>query len=204
MTGPEAGRSEEIARLRSASDAELVLAVAEGAARGDARAADVFVERHAGHIRANCEFIVRDPETARDLAQEVMVKAYFALTSYQGQASLRTWVRRIKVNHCLNHMARHSPTLVDVEATSLRGDHALRVEPRVDIEAGDRQAAVAAVLTELTDTLRIPLVLRDVDGYSYAEIAESLHIKTSAAKMRVKRGREQFRQIWTDRFGEEP
>lgn len=179
-------------------------AVLEGAARGDASAADVFIERHAGHVRANCEFLVGEPETARDLAQEAMVKAYFGLAGYRGDATLRTWVRRIKVNHCLNHLARAQPTLVDVDRIPPATDPALRVEPRVDLDASDLRAPVAAILAELSDTLRVPLVLRDVDAYSYEDIAAQLGIKLSAAKMRVARGRDGFRAAWVARFGDWP
>lgn len=197
-------RSEDVRRLRSASDVELVRAVLDGAARGDTRAADIFIERHSGHVRANCEFLVTEPETARDLAQEAMVKAYFGLAGYRGDSTLRTWVRRIKVNHCLNHLARVRPTAVDLDQVPPSADPALRVEPPTTLDGSDHGPAVAAILAELTETLRVPLVLRDVDEFGYEEIAERLGIGLSAAKMRVARGRERFRIAWLERFGSPP
>ena len=71
---------------------------------GDTRAFDELVRRHQGHIRANCRFIVEDPESSQDLAQEVFVKAYFGLASFEGRSSFRTWLRRIKVNQCLSFL----------------------------------------------------------------------------------------------------
>ena len=57
---------------------------------------------------------------------------------------------------------------------------------------------VGAVLLELNETLRIPLVLRDMDGMSYDEIADELDIGLSAVKMRIKRGREEFRRLFAE------
>ncbi|MEK9502614.1 RNA polymerase sigma factor [Gaopeijia maritima] len=202
MTSGDLDRSVGTPPLDQASDDDLVRAALDGAAIGDTRALDVLIERHQGHVRANCEFLAGEAETARDLAQEVMVKAYFGLDTYRGEASFRTWIRRVKVNHCLNHLARARPDFVDVDSGASRGDEAMSVSPDVDVEAPERRNAVAAVLGELTETLRVPLVLRDVDGFSYDEIAGQLDIKLSAAKMRVARGREQFREVWTRRFGD--
>lgn len=204
MTPRDFGRSGVSNPLDRATDDELVDAARTGASRGDTRALDVLIERHQGHVRANCEFLAGEAETARDLAQEVMVKAYFRLDSYRGDATFRTWIRKVKVNHCLNHLARSRPDFVDVDSGPSRAHEAMSVSPDVDVEGPERRRAVAQVLADLTETLRVPLVLRDVDGYSYDEIATQLEIKLSAAKMRVARGREQFREAWTLRFGTPP
>src|SRR6478736_1759035 len=122
-----------------------------------------LVRRHQGFVVANCRAITRSQVDAEDLAQEVFVKAFFALPQFEGRAAFRTWIGRIKVNHCLNHLRR------------MRG--AMMVD----------RDQIIAVLDSMPDTLRIPLMLRDADGHSYEEIAARLSIGLSAVKMRIKR-----------------
>ena len=79
------------------------------------------------------------------------------------------------------------------------GGHRLLDEPRSPqrwsrIEAADERTRIASVIDKMSDTLRIPLVLRDMDEMSYQEIADVLKIGLSAVKMRIKRGREEFRR----------
>ena len=82
---------------------------------------------------------------------------------------------------------------------------ALRVEPDAEgnLRAEDEMKAITTVLDSLSDTLRIPLVMRDMDEFSYKEIADELGIGLSAVKMRVKRGREEFRKTYKEFTGRE-
>lgn len=179
-------------------DSDLVEAARE-ALPGDSHAFDELVRRHEGHVRANCRFIVRNPETAEDLAQEVFVKAYFSLRGFEGRASFRTWIRRIKVNHCLNHRERQEKRREVGLDDPIAVDHErLRVESTAEegLEKSETRAAIAAILDLMPDTLRIPLVLRDMDGFTYQEIAAALQINLSAVKMRIARGRKMFRDQW--------
>lgn len=184
--------------LLDLDDAALVR-TAQEARPGDGRAFSELVRRHEGHVRANCRYIVGSEVEAEDLAQDVFLKAYFNIASFQRRSQFGTWVRRIKVNHCLNHLdARGRRVLMDVEAPSVSSSAAVQVDPVAprSLEVADHKRAVDAVLIQMNDTLRVPLVLRDMDGLSYEEVAETLGISLSAAKMRIKRGREAFRELW--------
>ncbi len=177
------------------TDEELV-ALAMRANQGDLRAFDHLVERHQSRVLANCRYLTRSPDDAEDLAQEVFVKAYFGLKRFEGRSQFKTWIQRIKVNHCLNHLRkRKDKVFLDVQDEALGSVEELRVEPVAQkrAEARDDRDLVRSVLDSLPDTLRLPLVLRDLDELSYQEIAESLDIGLSATKMRIKRGREEFR-----------
>ncbi len=178
------------------TDEELV-AQATRSTAGDLRAFDRLVERHQNRVLANCRHLTRSPDDAEDLAQEIFVKAYFGLNRFEGRSQFKTWIQRIKVNHCLNHIRKKKDKVfVDVEDEALGGEDALRVDPAADrhVEARDDRERVRRVLDSLPDTLRVPLVLRDLDELSYQEIAETLDIGLSAVKMRIKRGREEFRR----------
>jgi RNA polymerase sigma-70 factor, ECF subfamily len=163
----------------------------------DPRPFEALIRRHQGFVVANCRLITRAPADADDLAQEVFVKAFFGLPRFERRAAFRTWIGRIKVHHCLNHLRQtRGAVMVDIDTVEQDSPGAL-AEPAVAesrLEEADDRARIAAVLDGMSDTLRIPLMLRDADGQTYEEIAAQLGLKLSAVKMRIKRGREEFRR----------
>ena len=189
-----------VSRFDEESDDQLVeRARTEG--NGDTRPFDALVRRHQGFVVANCRVITRSATDAEDLAQEVFAKAFFGLQRFEGRAQFRTWLQRIKVNHCLNHLRKTRGTImVDIDDAALEDHRAMQTPPtaHVNLQAvGDRERIVS-VLDAMSDALRIPLMLRDGDGQSYEEIATQLGIGLSAVKMRIKRAREEFRQRFAD------
>ncbi len=177
------------------TDAELV-SLARGAHRGDLRAFEELVLRHQAKVQTNCRYLTGDGEEALDLAQEVLVKAYFNLDRFEGRSSFGTWVGRIKVNHCLNHLRRRrGREFLDVDDPALESEAALTARGGADAgaEAADRRRLIAEILDGMTPALRLPLIMRDMDGMAYQEIADELGIGLSAVKMRIKRAREEFR-----------
>ena len=129
-------------------DRLVELARAEGS--GDTRPFESLVRRHQGFVVANCRVITRSPADAEDLAQEVFVKAFFALRRFEGRSQFRTWLQRIKVNHCLNHLRKTRGTIMvdidDVEPEATVGGRVqaeapadLAVEEHVDVEGQFRQ-----------------------------------------------------------------
>lgn len=163
---------------------------------GDTRAFDALVERHRRRVIANCRYLASADE-AEDLAQEVLVKAYFALRKYERRSKFSTWLYRIKVNHCLNHRRAARKHDGDVALDDTAPDAAaLRVAPAAEV-ALERQADVSrvrAAVARLNDTLRVPLVMRELDEMSYEEIAAAIGISLSAVKMRILRARQELRE----------
>jgi len=169
---------------------------------GDTRPFDILVRRHQQFVLGNCRFLTRSPADAEDLAQEVFVKAYFALKQFEGRSQFRGWIQRIKVNHCFNFLRKtRGAVMVDLEDEALADDPRLAEPPEAQsrLEQAEQRQQIAAVLDSMSDTLRIPLILRDADGLAYEEIAERLGIGMSAVKMRIKRGREEFRRLLAER-----
>ena len=176
-------------------DDEL-LQKAIGAADGDLSAFEQLVKQHQKRIVADCRYMTRDESSAEDLAQEVFLKAFFGLRSFEGRSSFRHWLQRIKVHHCLNHIKKQEgkkQVAIDEETTEM--SEQLHVLPTVhkEFEAMDDRQRIAAILESLPSKLRLPLIMRDMDELSYEEIATSLGISLSAVKMRIKRAREEFR-----------
>ena len=186
------------------TDEELVELV-HLAGEGDLRPFDRLVERHRGKVLANCRYLTRAAADSEDLAQEVFLKAFFALERFEGRSSFKTWLQRIKINHCLNYLEkkRRRP-VVDVDNPDLRAREELHVAPAAErrVVMMSERERIVTILDSLSETLRVPLVLRDADGASYQEIADQLGIGLSAVKMRIKRAREEFRSRWLDAFGD--
>lgn len=178
---------------------EELLQAALNAPDGDLRAFEQLVELYRKRILADCFYLTRDEANSEDLAQEVFVKAYFALRSFEGRSSFRHWLQRIKVHHCLNHMKKYQGRgeLTLDDAVSQEWEQ-LRVAPEADrrLELIDDRARIDIALRSMPATLRIPLVMCDMDDLSYEEIAKSLGLGLSAVKMRIKRARDYFRRVY--------
>jgi len=176
---------------------EKLLQQAREAPDGDLRAFEKLVLRHQRRVVANCRYITRDANNAEDLAQEVLVKAFFGLRGFEGRSSFGSWLQRIKINHCLNYLKKQAGrSFVGVEERDVEEFDQLQVRATAEQQAraiSDRQL-ISQVLDSMSNTLRIPLVLCDMDELSYEEVAQSLRISLSAAKMRIKRAREEFRE----------
>ena len=175
---------------------EILVERACKAPQGDLRAFDELLRRHQARVQTNCRYLSGNDEDSLDLAQEVMVKAYFNLKRFEGRSSFGTWIGRIKVNHCLNHLRRQKGrSFVDLDEPGLEAHTEMQSRRGADdaLQAGDRQAAITRILETMPESLRVPLILRDMDGLSYQEISDDLEVGLSAVKMRIKRAREQFR-----------
>jgi RNA polymerase sigma-70 factor (ECF subfamily) len=171
--------------------------VARSAASHDTRAFEALVRRHQAFVAANCRAITRSPSDVEDLAQDVFVKAFFGLRRFEGRATFSAWLHRIKVNHCLNHLRKTRGAIrVDIDDVERESHPAMSTDPAAErsLQAASDRERLFAVLEAMSDALRIPLMLRDADGLSYEEIADQLGISLSAVKMRIKRGREDFRR----------
>src|SRR6202142_3155119 len=175
-------------------DDEL-LQQAREAPEGDLRAFEKLVLRYQRRVVANCRYITRDPNNAEDLAQEVLVKAFFGLRGFEGRSTFGSWLQRIKINHCLNYVKKQSGrSYVGVEERDVEEFDQLKVHAPAEQQAGaisDRRL-ISQVLDSMSNTLRIPLLLCDMDELSYEEVAKSLKVGLSGTKMGIKRARELF------------
>ena len=175
---------------------EELLVQALNAPEGDLRAFEKLVLRYQKRVVANCRGITRDSNNAEDLAQEILVKAFFGLRGFERKSSFGRWLQKIKINHCLNHIKKHNGrSFVDVGDPETDKFDELQVKVTAEQLAGSisERQVIGAILESMPSTLRIPLVLCDMDELSYEEVAQSLGIGLSAAKMRIKRAREEFR-----------
>ena len=167
---------------------------AQNAIPGDFRAFEELVKRFKNHVFSNCYNLTRSSD-AEDLAQEVFVKAFFAINKFQGRSNFKTWLQRIKINHCLNYIRKtKQAAFIDYESNEAQASEAFQVSPTKSpsTDKEGRHENIVSVLKDMPDTMRIPLILCDMDCLSYQEAADQLDIGLSALKMRLKRAREYF------------
>lgn len=168
------------------------------ACKGDVQAFEELMQSHESRIYAIALRMMGNREDAQDCAQEAMVRIYRAMCSFKGQSALATWIYRITMNTCLDELRRRKArkvtsldSLVDTgwsptDTGDTPEEHGLRVE---------KQNALNQAIQSLPDDMRAAIILRDVKGYSYDEIASILDANVGTIKSRISRGREKLREI---------
>lgn len=147
--------------------------------------------------------ILSDRADSADVTQEVFLKAFRGIGGFRQGSSLKTWLYRIAVRESLNHRRwwhRHCRNEVSIDA-SLREDQAVaQIEdsgatPFERLAARETQSAVRSALAQLPDVYRSAVILRDLEGLSYEEVAEVLETSVATVKTRILRGRRALREL---------
>jgi RNA polymerase sigma-70 factor (ECF subfamily) len=165
---------------------------------GDGGAFDEIYQRHAAMIYNLALRLAGDPDEAADLAQEVLVRVFRHLGRFQGHSSLKTWIYRVAVNHCRSRLGRRRPPPASLDADPAgrpREPADPRRGPAEEAEAGDAGRRVAAALARLPAAFREAVVLRDLEGLAYEEIAQVLGVRPGTVRSRIARGRDQLRAL---------
>ena len=166
----------------SPTDDELVAA----AQSGDRAALDTLLRRHLDLIHAVCSRLAGNPADAADATQEALIAIVRGLPRFDRRAAPRTWMYRVATNACLDELRRRGrrPRLGLDDAMAERPDPA----PPVDRSVTDRLTLDDA-LARMPEEFRVAVVLRDVQGMDYAQIAEVLQIPIGTVRSRIARGR---------------
>lgn len=170
------------------NDQQLVM----HAQHGDRSAFGELVRRHQTAIFRVCYRILFDREDAADATQEAFLRAYKNLSMFHGSSAFKTWMVRIAVNVSLNARSRQPPVVP-------WDDLALLPSPQAALEALHIVAhvQVQSALQLLPPNHRVAVILRDLEGYSYAEIALALDVPEGTAKGWVHRGRQRLKDVLT-------
>jgi len=167
--------------------------------KGDQRAWDEIVRLYWRKVfNVAYKFVGRQDE-AEDLAQDIFLKLFKSLKTFDRRANFSTWLISVSRNLCIDHyrsMRReHDVVTHDVDVVSLARPSALD-SPQVALERRDRVALLRAALDKLAPSLRTAVMLRDIQELSYQEIAERLGVPEGTVKSRINRGRTELaRQI---------
>ena len=152
-----------------------------------------FVRKYQDRIYNLCRYMLRDPQDAQDAAQDTFLKAYRGLKEFRPEASLYTWLYRIAVNTCLDYKRRTRRTSLNESLPEDRPSDA--PSPDKDLESRQRGEALQSALQKLPGKMRAAIVMREIEGLSYEEIAESLQASVGTVKSRISRAREELRRI---------
>jgi RNA polymerase sigma-70 factor, ECF subfamily len=160
------------------------------AQKGDRSAFAALLRDHQDEVYTLARRLVGDPHLASDVAQEAMIRAWRALPRFRGEARLSTWLYRITVNTAWTHKERakrhHGASIedhLDIPAPVDSG------HPEMAGEILELRERLRRALDDLPDAQREVVVLKDIYGWSHAEIAESMGISVTAAKVRLHRAR---------------
>jgi RNA polymerase sigma-70 factor (ECF subfamily) len=168
------------------TDAELV----RRTTRGDLSAFEQLVDRHRPVVVRVASRIVGS-EDAEDVSQDALLRAFHRLDHFRGDAPFRAWLLRITHNAALDHLARRRPEPVDPQAFDASESSASR-PPAEGLELRERIERLERKLRGLSAQHRAVLVLRDVEGMSYEEIADITDSPLGTVKGRLHRARSEF------------
>jgi len=174
--------------------------------RGEAAAYERLVAEHSGDLYALLFRLTNDSEEARDLTQETFLRAFQSIDRFRGDASLKTWIYRIGINQARNRWRwwrrRKRDVTISLDATDDQNETPLAASlpsdsapnPEQETLARERERQLRDALLRLKSAFREAVVLRDVEGFSYEEIAEMLQISIGTVKSRIARGRLELRR----------
>ncbi len=167
------------------------------ASRGDVEAFNALLGAHERQMYAVALRMCQNRDDAQDCLQEAMLRVFRAISGFKGQSSFSTWLYRITVNTCLDELRRRKTrpsssldNLLDmgwspVDESISPEKHAMNSETRRQLNAA---------IANLPDDMRSAIVLRDIHGMTYEEIADALNINVGTIKSRISRGRVKLRE----------
>ena len=190
------------------------LALVERVQRGERSAFDVLVLRYQQKVLKLVLRYIRDPMEAEDVAQEAFIKAFRAIGSFRGDSAFYTWIYRIAINTAKNALVAskrrpvsfgldvQDPEQGDLEARLTDGETPEQLALTEEI-----RETVNAAMGDLPEELRTAIVLREIDGLSYEEIAASMDCPVGTVRSRIFRAREaidrRLRPIFAGGLGRE-
>jgi RNA polymerase sigma-70 factor (ECF subfamily) len=187
---------------RAAAEAQFI----ERLRAGEAAAFNRLVEDRSGEVYALLYRLTEDTEEARDLTQETFLRAFQAIAHFRGDADLRTWLYRIAINQARNRWRwwrrRKREQTVSLDASDNHESQSLglrlydtsQADPEQMTLAHEREQQLRMALRSLGSSYREAVILRDIEGLSYEQIAATLEISVGTVKSRIARGRLELRR----------
>jgi RNA polymerase sigma-70 factor, ECF subfamily len=175
------------------SDAILVTR----AKAGDREALDALCARHAPKVERLARHLLRDPEDARDAAQEALAKLCVRLRQFRGEAQFSTWLHRLVVNTCRDVAERQRTRTHEPLPEELGAD--LEHDPARGVRISELRRELCDSLAGISPEQAQVIVLKDALGYTFEEIAAAADMPVGTAKCHAHRGRNRLREQLEDR-----
>ena len=176
---------------------------------GEAAAFDQLVLRYSGDVYAVLFRLTQDAEEAADLTQETFLSALKAVKKFRGEADLKTWLVRIAINESRNRFRwwkrRRREKTFSIDAPVGENETPFSetissncANPEETVLQREREQRLTKALSHLSEIFREAVVLCDIEGLSYEEIASALQVNIGTVKSRIARGREELRRKLND------
>lgn len=168
------------------------------AAKGDGAAFSELMAQHESRMYAVTLRMCANREDAQDCLQDAMLRIYRAIGSFKGQSAFSTWIYRITMNTCLDELRRRKSRSASSLDTLLESGWSPADEddvPERHAIASEQRRTIDQAISQLPEDMRAAVVLRDIQGFTYDEIADMLGANIGTVKSRISRGRERLRQI---------
>ncbi len=180
------------------SEREVDQALVERAQKGEKQAFDLLVTKYQRKLGRLLSRFIRDPAEVEDVAQEAFIKAYRALPSFRGDSAFYTWLYRIGINTAKNYLVaqgRRAPTSTGFDSEEAEtfedGDQLRDINtPESLLHSKQIGETVNAAMESLPEELRTAIVLREIEGLSYEEIAKIMDCPIGTVRSRIFRARE--------------
>ncbi len=158
---------------------------------GNGAAFRKIVFRHKDKVRNLIYLTLGDVDYVDDIMQDVFISAFNNLLNFRFESKFSTWLYRVTINKCRDYLRKKKVRSI---FTSLNDDYHHQ-SVRLKSDSGDIQNIVRKAIERLPEKLRIPLILRDIDGFSYKEIADKMGCNVGTIKSRIFRARESLKII---------
>lgn len=177
-------RGRRAAEIRRREDGALV----ERVRRGEVEAFEMLYRRHSGAVFGLALRMLRNRADAEDVLQEIFLQAYDRLPSFEGRSAFGTWLYRLSVNRCLDHLRSRGAK------EQARNEPLSPALPASASHSGTRILELEKAIAELSPSSRAAFLLHDVEGYGHKEIGEILGVAVGTSKSLVHRARTKLRE----------
>jgi len=171
------------------------------AQKNDIEAFESLISPYTNQLLNHAFRILKNREDAEDALQDTYLKTYNSIKKFEGVSSFKTWLYKILTNACLDKLRKQKrETTTSLYTTDEDGEHEINVadetySPEISAQKSAAYAALKKALDTLSEEHRIAIIMRDIDGLTYDEIAEATETNVGTVKSRINRARSQLKKI---------
>lgn len=158
---------------------------------GDEKAFSELVYKHKEKVRNLVYLTLGDVDYVDDISQDVFISVYHKLKEFRFESKFTTWLYRITVNKCRDYLRKKRVRSIFVEMKDIHYERGVKS----NADSIDIPNLVRKAISKLPEKLKTPLVMRDIDGFSYQEIADKLECEVGTVKSRIFRARESLKVL---------